>query len=63
MEATMTLPITILIIVSLIGLMLTLYHQLFVQTEEHQIAIEEMYLERDMDTIRLYDRWVDEYLE
>ena len=62
-EATMVLPVTILIIFGLMALMLEYYQNFYHQVEARKIEIEEMYLEREMDTIRLFDRWVLYYQE
>lgn len=57
-EATMVLPVAVLILIGLIFFMLFLYQQLQQQIQEHQVVIEEMYLDRVTDDIRIYDRWI-----
>lgn len=55
-EASLLMPMTCLIVISMIGIMMCMYNHLILQIEEHDIAREEMYRTREVTGIRLYDK-------
>lgn len=55
-EATLIIPLTILIAAALIGLMMSFYAELIAQVELHERQSEQMYAVSDTVYIRAYDR-------
>ena len=55
-EATMVIPVTCLIIISLITLMVTFYDTFLVQTTQHKEKLVQIYENREVTYIRTYDR-------
>ena len=58
-EATMVLPLTILIMAGLIGLMLSFYADLTEQTRGYESRQQELYQLSETDVVRLHDRLLD----
>ncbi|MGN0714746.1 MAG: hypothetical protein ACI4LN_02915 [Anaerovoracaceae bacterium] len=58
-EATMVLPLTILIMAGLIGLMISFYTDLTEQTREYTSRRQELYQLEETDVVRLHDRLLD----
>ena len=58
-EATMVLPLTILIMAGLIGLMLSFYADLTEQTRGYESRWQELYQLSETDVVRLHDRLLD----
>ena len=58
-EATMVLPLTILIMAGLIGLMLSFYADLTEQTRVYESRRQELYQLSETDVVRLHDRLLD----
>ena len=52
-EATMVLPVTILIVMALIGIVLTFYTGLQEQIESHRQEREELYTGKEITVLRL----------
>jgi len=59
-EATMVLPLTILVMMVLIGLIMTFFSDLQAQLEEHETLYAEQYLKNEVQTIRIRDRLRDD---
>lgn len=55
-EATMVMPLAVIITVSLIGLMMTFYNHHLDQLREIEQARSEIYESREVTYIRTYDR-------
>ena len=55
-EATMVMPVTCLIIISLITLMVTFYDTFIAQTMKHKEELAQIYESREVTYIRTYDR-------
>lgn len=55
-EATLIVPLTILITAALIGLMMSFFAELTEQTEEHGTQLASMYETSETVYIRAYDR-------
>lgn len=55
-EATMVIPVTCLIIISLITLMMTFYDALIAQTAANNEKLTQIYESREVTYIRTYDR-------
>lgn len=55
-EATLIIPLTILIAAALIGLMMSFYAELIAQVELHERQSEQMYAASDTVYLRAYDR-------
>lgn len=55
-EATLTVPLTILITAALIGLMMSFFAELTEQTKEHGKQLASMYETSETVYIRAYDR-------
>ena len=58
-EATMVLPLTILIMAGLIGLMPSFYADLTEQTRGYESRRHELYQLSETDVVRLHDRLLD----
>ncbi|MGN1415171.1 MAG: hypothetical protein ACI4WY_13085 [Anaerovoracaceae bacterium] len=58
-EATMVLPLAILIMAGLIGLMMTFYTDLAEQTGAYESRRQELYQLAETNVIRLHDRLLD----
>ncbi len=57
-EATMVLPLSILMIIALINLMIGFYQGFYTQVENRQEDIKEMYRIREVSIIRAYDKLI-----
>ena len=58
-EATLIMPVTCLIIITLMGLMMTFYCELNHQISENSIKRDRLYEDREVTEIRLRDRLAD----
>ena len=56
LEATVVMPVTCLIIISLKMLMVTFYDTFLLQTVQNQEKLAEIYESREVTYIRTYDR-------
>ena len=56
LEGTMVMPVTCLIIISLITLMMKFYDTFLLQTVQNQEKLAEIYESREVTYIRTYDR-------
>ncbi len=55
-EATLIIPLTILIVAALISLMMNFYSDLNAQIEQHEVEIKEEYKISETVGIRVWDR-------
>ncbi len=55
-EATLIIPLTILIVAALISLMMNFYSDLNAQIEQHEVEIKEEYKISETIGIRVWDR-------
>jgi len=55
----MVLPLTILVMVALIGLMMAFFTDLQAQVEDHAVLRAEQYREKEVQNIRVRDRLRD----
>lgn len=55
-EATMTMPLTCLIIIALMGLMMNFYSELDRQISENAVRRDEIYEVREVTVIRIRDK-------
>ena len=58
-EATLIMPVTCLIIITLMGLMMTFYCELNHQISENSIKRDRLYEDREVTEIRFRDRLWD----
>ncbi len=56
LEATMVLPLTVLLIVSLMGLMMRFYDDFCGQLDRHQAELADLAKVKEVKCIRLYDK-------
>ena len=59
-EATLLMPLTCLITISLITLMMYMYNQFLTQIQSHDEAREKMYQTSEVVSIRVYDKFYEE---
>lgn len=55
-EATLVMPLTCMILISLISLMMIFYNELLTQTETNAEELAGIYENREVTYIRTYDR-------
>lgn len=55
-EATLVMPLTVLIMISLIGLMMTFFGNLKEQIQDHETERRETYAKQETDMVRLRDK-------
>ncbi len=58
-EAAMVLPVSCLIVFSLVGLIMTFYGQVKTQTYNHERAAAEWQIFDSIEGIRRYERFID----
>lgn len=58
-EATFVVPITILIMVAMLGIMVFMYDQFYLQYEEHQVELKESYEISEINVIRAGEKAVE----
>lgn len=52
----MTMPLTVLLTIALIGLAMQMYFDFSAQVEKHQEETANLYQVKEVDAIRLYDK-------
>lgn len=58
-EASIVLPMTCLIIISMIGLVMTFYSNIYKQAEVHIETVSDWNHSKQIEVIRRYDRFID----